>query len=279
MSERDSAAATAATETAAVSERTDRTTRTRRTFLAQSAGAAAAVGLSGLGVSTAAGTDSGQEGTTFTVRVENVSTPTTLETSAKGDAMKQPVPLSPGAYAVHSEPGPFFTAGEAARGNGLEALAEDGSPMALASSLDERMDVSDGGAFATPVGGDGPAPIGPGGAYEFSVTASPGERLSFATMFVQSNDLFYAPEARGLGLFDGEEPISGDVTNAIGLWDAGTEVNEEPGIGENQAPRQSEAGAGMAEDAPVRLVSDVADGYSYPYASDVIRVTREVEMG
>lgn len=83
---------------------------------------------------------------------------------------------------------------------------------------------------------------------------------------------------RGIGLFDGEEPHSGDVTLALGLWDAGTECNEEPGVGENQAPRQMEAGAGMAEDAPVRLVTDVGDGYSYPYTSEVIRVTREVEM-
>jgi hypothetical protein len=278
MSERDSAADSAASEPTA-SERTNRTTPSRRAFLAQSAGAAAVVGLSGLGVAGTASADSGREGTTFTVRIENVSTPTTLETSANGDAMKQPVPLSPGAYAVHSEPGPFFTAGERARGNGLEALAEDGSPTELAGSLDERMDVSDGGAFATPVGGDGPAPIGPDGAYEFSVTASPGERLSLATMFVQSNDLFYAPSARGIGLFDGEEPLSGDVTNALDLWDAGTECNEEPGIGENQAPRQSGPDTGMDEDAPVRLVSDVGDGYSYPYTSDVIRVTREVEMG
>jgi len=277
MSEPDPAADTAASEPEieGANERPNRFDRSRRAFLAQSAGAVV-VGLSGL--SGTASADS-QEATTFTVRVENVSTPTTLETSATGDAMKQPIPLSPGAYAVHSEPGPFFTAGEPARGNGLEALAEDGTPMALASSLDQRMDVSDGGAFATPVGGDGPAPIAPGGAYEFSVTASPGERLSLATMFVQSNDLFYAPEPRGIGLFDGEEPISGDVTNALGLWDAGTEQNEEPGVGENQAPRQSGADTGPSEDGAVRLVSDVGDGYSYPYTSEVIRMTREVEMG
>jgi len=33
----------------------------------------------------------------------------------------------------------------------------------------------------------------PGGAYEFTVTAKPGERLTIAMMFGQSNDLFYAP--------------------------------------------------------------------------------------
>jgi hypothetical protein len=251
----------------------------RRAFLARSAATASAAGLAHFGLVGGATADSGREATTFTVRVQNVSDRTTLETSARGDAMKQPVPLSPGVYAVHSEPGPLFTPGERARGDGLEALAEDGIPDRLAGALSERMDVSDSGTFATPVGGEEPAPIGPDGAYEFSVEAAPGERLSLATMFVQSNDLFYAPEPRGIGLFDGEEPLSGDVTHAVGLWDAGTECNEEPSVGEHQAPRQSEAGAGMAEDAPVRPISDVGDGYSYPYASEVIRVTRKVEMG
>ena len=256
----------------------NRTGSSRRVFLARSAGVASAAGLVHVGLLGGAAADSGGETTTFTVRVQNVSNRTTLETSAKGDAMKQPVPLSPGVYAVHSESGPLFDVGERARGNGLEALAEDGMPMELAGAVAERSDVSDSGAFATPVGGSEPAPIGPDGAYEFSIEAAPGDRLSLATMFVQSNDLFYAPEPRGIGLFCGEEPLTGDATHAIGLWDAGTECNEEPGVGEHQAPRQSEAGAGMAEDAPVRSITDVGDGYSYPYASEVIRVSREVEM-
>ena len=39
-----------------------------------------------------------------------------------------------------------------------------------------------------------------------------GDYLSFATMFVQSNDLFYAPEPSGIPLFDGETPVDGDMT-------------------------------------------------------------------
>ncbi|WP_440005858.1 spondin domain-containing protein [Halomicrococcus sp. SG-WS-1] len=265
------------------SERTNDVRTSRRTVLTWSAGVLSAVGLSRLGVgghaSVAARSDDGTNAaTTFTVRIENVSKPTTLETSANGDAGEQPIPLSPGAYAVHDEPAPMFTAGEPARDNGLEALAEDGVPMELASSLSERMEVSDSGAFDTPVGADEPGPLGPGDAYEFSVDASPGERLSFATMFVQSNDLFYAPDDRGVALFDEEEPLDGDVTIAVGLWDAGTERNEEPGLGENQAPRQSGPDTGPSEDEPVRLVTDVGDGYAYPHTSDVIRVTRTPEM-
>jgi len=42
----------------------------------------------------------------------------------------------------------------------------------------------------------------PGGSYQFNFTANPGEKLSLATMFVQSNDLFYAPNGMGINLFD-----------------------------------------------------------------------------
>jgi len=59
-------------------------------------------------------------------------------------------------------------------------------------------------------------------------------------MFVQSNDLFYAPNGQGIALFDDQgNPIDADVSQYLSLWDAGTEVDEEPGTGPNQAPRQN----------------------------------------
>lgn len=268
----------------------DESTTNRRRFLAGTGALAVGLGATGTAYLSAASqdgetTDGGMNETTtdggmgdgmgheFTVRIENVSMPNTLETSARGDAGKQAVPLSPGAYAVHADPGAIFTAGEPAPDNGLEALAEDGMPDALASSLSESMDVKSGGAFAQPVGADGPGPLTPGNAYEFAVQAAPGDRLSFATMFVPSNDLFVAPDDRGLPLYDGETPISGDVTHALALWDAGTEENEEPGVGGHQPQRQMEAGAGTDEGGAVRNVAAVADGYSYPYVPDFVRVT------
>ena len=63
-------------------------------------------------------------GAHFVVRIENVATDETLL-------------LAPGAFAVHTEPGVIFTSGEADRGSGLEALAEDGDPGALAEALKE----------------------------------------------------------------------------------------------------------------------------------------------
>lgn len=248
----------------------------RRTFLAGTAGA---IALAGLGVGTGLARDDGMQTTTFTVRIENVSEMDTLETSAMGETGRQPVPLSPGAWAVHTEPGPIFTPGEPDRGQGLERIAEDGDPTMLSESLSDEAGVKSSAAFATPVGADEPAPIGPGGAYEFDVEASPGDRLSFVTMFVPSNDLFYAPDDRGLALFDGDEPLSGDKTIAVGLWDAGSEVNEEPGVGPNQVQRQSGADTGPDENGAVRLITEVADGYSYPPTAEVIRVTLESGAG
>lgn len=55
----------------------------------------------------------------------------------------------------------------------------------------------DSGAFAVPAGATEPGPVLPGDAYEFEVVAAPGQRLSLATMFVQSNDGFFAPAPQG----------------------------------------------------------------------------------
>ena len=256
----------------------------------------------------------------FTVRIDNVSTATTLATS---NGARQAVPLSPGAWVVHTAAGPLFTTGAPDRGKGLEAIAEDGAasalaaslaadtgitvplspgvwalhtandplytfgqidrnkgleriaedgdPTQLAASLQGQVGVVASAAFNTPVGAAAPAPIGPGGAYEFTVRASPGQRLSLATMFVPSNDLFFGPTGQGIALFQSNgAPFSGDATAALMLIDAGTEVNQEPGVGPDQVQRQSAANTGPSESRPIGLVSD---GFSYPATSSVIRLT------
>ena len=179
-------------------------------------------------------------------------------------------PIAPGAFAVHAAPSAMFRAGAPDPGMGLEALAEDGDPSGLGSALDGLSGVASAGVFNTPDGASGPGPLLPGGAYTFSFTAEEGDRLSFATMLVQSNDLFFAPAETGLDLFPGGSPLSGDVTGMVLLWDAGTEVNEAPGFGPNQAPRQSGANVGAIEGGTVRQVND---GFQYPTISEVIRVT------
>ncbi len=201
--------------------------------------------------------------------------PSTLATVLGGGDFA--TPLAPVVWTVHGDTmgaGVFFTTDEADRGQGLEALAEDGNPAPLAESLME----SNHGVQAVPDGADGPGPAFPGDSYSFSVTASAGEYLSFATMFVQSNDLFYGPDESGIALFDDMgQPVAGRVTRQIDLWDAGTEVNQEPGVGADQAPRQAGPDTGADEMGVVLLEADAADMYEYPPVAATIRVTITVD--
>ena len=206
----------------------------------------------------------------FTVRIENVSNENTLKPS---NGAKVAIGLSPGVWLIHGKGEPLFTSGKPDRGKGLESLAEDGDTSALAQSLREQAGVISSGVFNTPVGASAPGDIGPGQAFEFTVSAAPGTWLSFATMLAQSNDLFYAPGSHGIALFAKGRPISRNITSKILLWDAGTEVNEEPGIGPNQAPLQPAPHTGPREHGVVQPISKVHDGFHYPGVSEVIRVT------
>ena len=118
--------------------------------------------------------------------------------------------------------------------------AEDGDPSGLVKSLEAMHHASNlHGVFNTPLGAMGAGPIRPGESYEYSFTAMPGMKLFTAMMYGQSNDRFYSPDGSGIALFDAKgNPISADVTDKLILWDAGTEVDEEIGIGPNQGPRQ-----------------------------------------
>ncbi|MCB0640975.1 MAG: spondin domain-containing protein [Phaeodactylibacter sp.] len=192
-----------------------------------------------------------------------------IETLAEGDFV---TPFAPGVWVVQKKnSAPIFTDGAPDYGDGLEAIAEDGAPGMLYDALIHHPKVREHGIFNTPVGAAEPAPIFPGEAYEFTFTAKPNDCLNFTTMFIQSNDLFVAPAPEGLSLFDeNDDPISGDITPYLYLWDAGTEVNEEPGVGPNQAPRQSGPNTGPDENGVVQRVDD---GYMYPALNEVIRVT------
>lgn len=164
--------------------------------------------------------------------------------------------ISPGMYAIVHGDTAAFEPGKLAS-EALERQAEDGSPKLLVETLANRTGVRAVGTFT------------PG--EPITVTVRPGDRLVFTTMFVQSNDLFYAPNAKGIELFDAAgRLIVGDVTVAVTLWDAGTEVNEAPGVGPNQAPRQASPNTGLAERGVVRPVND---GFTYPATREIIRVT------
>ena len=202
---------------------------------------------------------------TFKVRIENISNPDGL---AAADGSKYPFALSPGMYIVSSDKASFFKAGKRSS-DGLESQAEDGSPDLLSKNLLTKVGTSNMGIFNTPVGMDKAAPILPNGAYEFTFTAQEGMKLNLIAMYGQSNDLFYAPE-KAIDLFVNGTALSGDITDRLMLWDAGTEVNQAPGIGDQQAPRQKAPNTGTDEKGVVNLVKD---GFSYPNTKDVLKVT------
>ena len=76
-------------------------------------------------------------------------------------------------------------------------------------------------------------PIAPGGTNEFQFYAGPqilpdgpSPRLSLITMLAASNDLFLATGQDGIELYPGGTAITGNITEQMAIWDAGTENDE-----------------------------------------------------
>jgi hypothetical protein len=196
------------------------------------------------------------ETATLSVTIKNVATDKTLKLP---DGMTAAAPIAPGAYAVVTDGVKPFELGKPAVA-GLESLAEDGNAEAFIARLNATKGVRDAGMFV------------PGQA--FDVMAQPGDRLVFATMFVQSNDLFLAPDPKGIALFDAaQKPCRAMKTAAVKLWDAGAEKNEAPGVGPDQAPRQTMANSGPEERGVVQPVENVHDGFAYPPIAEVVKLT------
>lgn len=203
--------------------------------------------------------------TSFKVRVENIGTGDGLTAE---DGSKYPFAISPGLYTVSGEKVEFFKLARAAS-KSLEAQAEDGNPEVFWRDVLGMPKEGSFGVFNTPVGAGMPGPILPGGTYEFTFSATKGMKLNLIVMYGQSNDLFYAPES-AIDLFVNGKPFSGDIADKFLLWDAGTEVNQAPGLGGDQGPRQKAPNTGADENGVVRLVND---GFKYPAVKDVMRIT------
>jgi hypothetical protein len=211
--------------------------------------------------------------TRFTVRVENISS---ADGQIASDGTKWPFALSPGMFVLNAKNRYLFNEGKPAT-YGLEAQAEDGNPVELVKALESMHHSSSlHGIFNTPVGAMGPGPIGPGASYEFTFSATPGMKLFLIQMFGQSNDLFYANDA-GVALFDSKgKPLGGEITSSLILWDAGTEMNQELGVGPDQAPRQKAANTGAPENGRVHRAKD---SVFYLKTTELFRVTLTPESG
>ena len=200
--------------------------------------------------------------TAWTLTLTNVSAPGDLVTSA-GPA---DIALAPGVFVVHDPAWALLSPGRSVAGSPLEALAEDGAPHSLLSLLDTTEGVYEAGLLSDlEEGGYREAAMPPGGAASIDVELSADQRLSVALMFGQSNDVLVAALSVAPPPGGGELPLS--------LWDAGTELNEEPGAGADQAPRQAAANTGAEEQGGVYEVSgEDAQGWPWPDPSTFVRL-------
>ena len=193
--------------------------------------------------------------TAFTVTIEQLTTEQTLRLP---DGSAARAPISPGTAVVYRGANPLFTVGEPAS-PGLQRQAEAGQPEDLLAAMKGAPGVSAAVMFER--------------TDTFTITAQPGEMLTFATMFGQSNDCFYAPKTGALRLFDRDgKPIMGERAVEVVLYDVGTEANQAPGVGPDQGPRQDPNNwrQGELEHATVQPVRDT---FAYPPVGEVIRVT------
>ncbi|MEO1335020.1 MAG: spondin domain-containing protein, partial [Myxococcota bacterium] len=139
----------------------------------------------------------------------------------------------------------------------------EGEALAGASGVDS--------SGAQPITMERPAdpagPAMPGERFTFDVTPTADHPyLSFAAMVVESNDGFLAPPATGVRLIDADgnarsaADVQADIMATLAIWDAGTEANEVPGAGANQAPRQAAGDTGDADpDNTVRRYVDTVN--------------------
>lgn len=179
--------------------------------------------------------------------------------------------LSPGVFVIHTTGDPLFTVGQPDRAQGLQQLAESGNATLLGAAVQASGNFATTGVFDTAVGATKAGPIGPGGAFQFTFNAMSGDYLSFATMFGDTSDSFFGPDGNGIALFNAKgQPVSGDVTIYVQLWDVGTKVNQPPFVGSHTSP---------AEHFPVELLQDVNDGFGYPSLFGIIRISITVDNG
>lgn len=201
----------------------------------------------------------------FTVTIENVSTAGLIDT----DRANGTVPMSPPVFALFEGADPMYKNGITAN-LATERIAEDGVFGEMTTMLSGDSNVKASDAVTTPDG-----PIFSGLSVDYTFTADANDRLQFMTMWVQSNDWFMSFPEDGIALFDSNgDPVLGDVSTMVKIYDSGTEADTTPGTGPDQKPVQDAAAIdqGPKENVPVALVS-ARHSFAVPPANQVIRIT------
>jgi len=209
----------------------------------------------------------------LTFTFSNTSSPGDL---VDGSGGAHDIAFAPAILIVHSEGFELFTVGQAAPWEGLEAITEDGNNVGLINELAQVEAVRQVKAFAATDADYKELPLGPGEQVSQDVEAHPGDRISWVSMYGQSNDIFVGTPPQGLPAFTDDQALQGDVTGQLALYDGGTEVNQEPGVGADQAPRQDGPDTGEDEDGVVTRVDGTdAAGFAYPAVPDMLSLTVE----
>lgn len=200
----------------------------------------------------------------FKVKVENISYWSPFES-----------PFTPVVYAIHNDwQKPIFTVGEEASPE-LELLAEDWKATKLYEKLKSDSSIKKVWLVSRPVWETQDGELFASDSYEFEFDWAYWDRLNLVTMIAQTNDLIVSADWRWIELFDGEwNAINWDMSYNFMIWDAGTEINQEPGKWSNQAPRQWGSNIWPDENW---VVDQVNDGFEYPNAWEMLRVTVEAK--
>ncbi|NCT74110.1 MAG: hypothetical protein GXC78_06255 [Chitinophagaceae bacterium] len=146
-----------------------------------------------------------------------------------------------------------------------DAVVPQSGTISIENVLDSKPLVQSG----TFKGTGTPPVIFPGQSVSFTISAAKNQRLTFATMYGWSNDLFFAPANPGIQLYENDgTPIVGDVSTAVKLWDNGTRVNQAPGMSVTH-PGTSEATV-----KNIKEVTGMDDyGNTYLPASQLMKVS------
>jgi hypothetical protein len=198
---------------------------------------------------------------TYTIIVSNIS---------KKAGLIQ-TPLSPIFWATHDASWALFQPGTHAS-PGLESLAEDAAPARLVADNAGAPGVGRADSVTIPDGKATPGPAMPNESFVFEVTPDASHPLlTMAAMVGESNDAFIATPPTGVPLLDMSGglreavDVREDLKKMLATWDAGTEDNEPPGVGVNQAPRQAAPNTGPADpNDTVRLYDDSSNDLAGP---------------